>query len=391
MNVYIELNQHIGDPCTPIVEAGDSVLRGQLIATPNGTGVNIHASVSGVIVEVTNKQIIIKKADKECDKYVKIPAGLSHLEAIEYAGIVGAGGAGFPTHVKYAKKIEDGIVIANAVECEPVLRHNVKLIEEHPDIIVRGLKYLLNLSGAKQGYIAMKLKNRKAALALGKACKEEPNIDVKFVSDMYPAGDERVVIRELLGVELQPGELPSSANALVSNVETIKNIVNAIEHRKPCIEKDLTVAGRVQSGAKVFMNQLIGMPVSYYIDQCGGYVKPYGEIVIGGPFTGVSESGSEDMPLKKTTGGILAAMPFPQERGKVGLLACECGGDEDRLRAIAETMGANVVASERCKRMVEHNGRYRCDLPGICPGQTDKILKIKKSGAEAVIIGSCDP
>ena len=391
MNVYIELSQHIGDPCTPIVEAGDSVLRGQLIATPNGMGVNIHASVSGVVLEVTKKQIIIKKADKECDEFVKIPTELSHLEAIEHAGIVGAGGAGFPAHVKYATRIEGGIVIANAVECEPVLVHNVKLMELQPELIVRGLQYLIKLSGAKQGYIAMKLKDRKAVLALGKVCKNEPNIDVKFVSDMYPAGDERVVIRELLGVELQPGELPSSANALVSNVETIKNIVNAIEHRKPCIDKDLTVAGRVQSGVKVFMNQPIGIPVGYYIDQCGGYVRPYGEIVIGGPFTGLSISGSEDTPLTKITGGILVAMPFPQERGKVGLLACECGGGEDRLGEIAEAMGANVVASEMCKRMVEHNGRYRCDLPGICPGQTDKILKMKKSGAEAVIIGSCEP
>jgi len=391
MKFYIELSQHIGEPCTPIVEAGDSVLRGQLIATPNGIGANIHASVSGMVLEVTDAQIIIKVEVTQRDEFVKIPAGLSHLEAIEHAGIVGAGGAGFPTYVKYSTRIEGGIVIANAVECEPVLEHNVKLMEEHPEIIVRGLKYLLDLSGAKEGYIAMKLKNRKAALALGKACKGEHNIDVKFVSDMYPAGDERVVIRELLGVELQPGELPSNANALVSNVETIKNIVNAIEHRKPCIEKDLTVAGRVQSGARVFMDQPIGMPVGYYIDQCGGYVKPYGEIMIGGPFTGVSKSGSADTPLTKTTSGILVAMPFPQERGKVGLLACECGGGEDRLGEIADAMGAEVVVSEMCKRMVESNGRYRCDLPGICPGQTDKILKMKKSGVEAVIIGSCEP
>jgi len=391
MNVYIELKQHIGASCMSIVKAGDSVSRGQLIATPVGMGANIHASVTGVVLEVSGTQIIIEMAAIQPDDFEKIPAGLSHLEAIESAGVVGAGGAGFPAHVKYAKRIEGGFVIANAVECEPVLGHNAKLMEAHPDIIVRGLKYLLELSGAKQAYIAMKLKYRKAALALGKVCKNEPNIDVKFVSDMYPAGDERVVIRELLGVELQPGELPSGANALVSNVETIKNIVNAIELRKPCIEKDLTVSGRVKSGTKVFMDQPIGMPVSHYIAQCGGYVEPYGEIVIGGPFTGVSVSGSEDTPLTKTTGGVLVAMPFPQERGKIGLLACECGGGEDRLAAIAEAMGAEVVASEMCKRMVEHNGRYRCDLPGICPGQTDKILKMKKSGVDAVIIGSCEP
>ncbi|MCL2559786.1 MAG: proline reductase-associated electron transfer protein PrdC [Turicibacter sp.] len=388
MNVYIELRQHVGAPCRPLVETGDSVLRGQLIAEPTGLGANIHASVTGTVQEVTKTQIIIEMADTQPDDFEKIPDTSSHLEAIEHAGVVGAGGAGFPTHVKYATKVEGGVIIANAVECEPVLGHNVKLMEQHPEVIVRGLNYLLEISGAERAYIAMKLKHRKAALALGKACKNEPNIEVKFVSDMYPAGDERVIVRELLGVELQPGELPSVANAIVSNVETIKHVVNAIELRKPYIDKDLTISGRVQSGVKIFVDQPIGMPVSYYIEQCGGYIEPYGEIVIGGPFTGAS--GTEQTPLTKTTGGILVAMPFPQEPRKIGLLACECGTDEDRLRAIAEAMGAEVVASAMCKRMVEHNGRYRCDLPGICPGQTEKILMMKKSGAETVIAGSCE-
>jgi len=388
MNVYIKLRQHVGAPCQTNVKVGDTVLRGQLIATPVGLGANIHSSVTGVVLEVTDEQVVIQMVGEQPDEFVKIPEGLTYLEAIEQAGIVGAGGAGFPTHVKYASKVEGGYVIANAVECEPVLGHNVKLMEEHPEIIIRGLKYLLEISGAKHAYIAMKTKYRKAALALGKACKDEPHVDVKFVSDMYPAGDERVIIRELLGFELQPGQLPSEANAVVSNVETIKHIVNAIEIQKPYIEKDLTVSGRIQSGIKVFVDQPIGIPVSHYIDQCGGYVEPYGEIVIGGPFTG--SSGTEDTPLTKTTGGVLVAMPFPQEKRKIGLLACECGAGVERLRDIAEAMGAQVVASEMCKRMVEHNGRYRCDLPGICPGQAEKILKMKKSGAETVIAGSCE-
>ena len=389
MNVYIELRQHVGAPCMPIVKVGDAVLRGQLIATPAGLGANIHASVTGVVREVTETQIIIQMADEQPDDFEKIPAGLSHLEAIEQAGIVGAGGAGFPTHVKYGIKMDDGYIIANAVECEPVLGHNLKQMEEHPEVIIRGLKYLMEIRNAKKGYIAMKTKYRKAMLALGKACKDEPNIEVKFVSDMYPAGDERVIIRELLGVELKPGELPIEAKAIVSNVETIKRVAQAIEQRKPYIDKDLTVSGRVQSGTKVFVDQPIGMPVGHYIDQCGGYVTPYGEIVVGGPFTGLSQT--EETPVTKTTGGVLVAMPFPQEHRKVGILACECGADETRLREIADGMGAEVVVSEMCKRMVKDpNGRYRCDLPGICPGQAEKILKMKKSGAETVIAGSCE-
>lgn len=386
MKASIQLKQHIGAPCTPIFTVGEHVVRGQLIAVPDDLGANIYASVTGEIEEITESEIIISMDEQQSDDYLPIPKASSFLEAIELAGVVGAGGAGFPTHVKYRTKIEDGYVIANAVECEPLLGHNVQFMEEHPDIIVRGLKYLLEISGGKMAYIALKTKYRKAALALGKACKNEPQVELKFVSDMYPAGDERVIIRELLDIELKPGELPSAAKAVVSNVETIKRVVEAIEQRKPYIDKDITVAGRVGE-SKIFQDQPMGLPVSHYIEECGGYIAPYGEIVIGGPFTGVS--GNPDTPLTKTTGGILVAMPFPQENRKIGLLACECGAEEDRLRSIAEAMGCEVVKTEKCKRMVEHNGRYRCDLPGICPGQAEKILNMKQAGAETVLTSSC--
>jgi len=389
MKVYIKLGQHVGAPCAAIVEVDERVERGQLIAKPTGLGANIHASVSGVVTEITEAHIVVAMDDEQTSEYVPIPETNSYLEAIEQAGIVGAGGAGFPTHVKYKGKIDGGYVIANAVECEPLLGHNVQFMEEQPETIVRGLKYLLEISGAKKAYIAIKPKYRTAILALVGACKGEPDVEIKFVSDMYPAGDERVIVRELLGVELQPGELPSVANAVISNVETIKRIVEAIEERKPYIDKDLTVAGRVKE-AKIFEDQPIGMPVGHYIEQCGGYIEPYGEVVIGGPFTG--KAGTSDTPLTKTTGGILVAMPFPQENGRnIGLLACECGADENRLREIATGMGSNIVAVEKCKRMVEHNGRYRCDLPGVCPGQSEKILAMKKAGIETVLMSSCQP
>jgi len=388
VKAYIQLKQHIGASCKAIVQKGEHLVRGQLIATPDEMGANIHASVAGVVVEITNSEIVIRMDENQSDDYLPIPKTSSMLEAIEAAGVVGAGGAGFPTHIKYKTKIKDGYVIANAVECEPLLGHNVKFMEEHPDVIIRGLKYLLEISHGKTAYIAIKSKYRKAVLALGKACKNEPDIEVKFISDMYPAGDERVIIRELLGVELQPGQLPTYANAIVSNVETIKHIVEAIELRKPYIDKDITVAGRVAEG-KVFENQPIGIPVSHYIEACGGYIKPYGEIVIGGPFTGVN--GTSETPLTKTTGGILVAMPFPQEHRKIGLLACECGASEARLREISEGMGADVVLVEKCKRMINHNGRERCDLPGICPGQSEKILKMKKAGVETILASSCEP
>ena len=385
--IHIPLKQHVGGPCQAIVNVGDHVKRGQLVAVPAGLGANIHASLSGVVEGITEMDIVVKLDKEQTDDYVRLEKTDDYLQKIKDAGIVGVGGAGFPTGIKFSTQIPGGYLIANAAECEPILGHNVKFMEEQPEVLVRGMKYIMELTGAKEGYIAIKTKYRKALLALGKACKNEPNISIKILPNMYPAGDERVIVRETLGVILQPGQLPLEANAIISNVETIKHVVNAIEEDKPLIDKDLTVGGRVQNPS-IFLDVPIGLPISVFIERAGGYINPHGEIVRGGPFTG--RPAKEDEPINKTTGGLLVAMPYPQEKEKVGILICECGAQEERLRQIADGMGAEVVSVQMCKRMKpDKNGRLRCELPGICPGQAEKVLKMKKDGAKAVIAGTC--
>ena len=385
--IHIPLKQHVGGPCQAIVNVGDHVKRGQLVAVPAGLGANIHASLSGVVEEITEMDIVVKLDKEQTDDYVRLEKTDDYLQKIKDAGIVGVGGAGFPTGIKFSTQIPGGYLIANAAECEPILGHNVKFMEEQPEVLVRGMKYIMELTGAKEGYIAIKTKYRKALLARGKACKDEPNISIKILPNMYPAGDERVIVRETLGVILQPGQLPLEANAIISNVETIKHVVNAIEDDKPLIDKDLTVGGRVQNPS-IFLDVPIGLPISVFIERAGGYINPHGEIVRGGPFTG--RPAQENEPINKTTGGLLVAMPYPQEREKVGILICECGAQEERLRQIADGMGAEVVSVQMCKRMKpDKNGRLRCELPGICPGQAEKVLKMKKDGAKAVIAGTC--
>ena len=385
--IHIPLKQHVGGPCQAIVNVGDHVKRGQLVAVPAGLGANIHTSLSGVVEAITEMDIVVKLDKEQTDDYVRLEKTDDYLQKIKDAGIVGVGGAGFPTGIKFSTQIPGGYLIANAAECEPILGHNVKFMEEQPEVLVRGMKYIMELTGAKEGYIAIKTKYRKALLALGKACKNEPNISIKILPNMYPAGDERVIVRETLGVILQPGQLPLEANAIISNVETIKHVVNAIEDDKPLIDKDLTVGGRVQNPS-IFLDVPIGLPISVFIERAGGYINPHGEIVRGGPFTG--RPAQEDEPINKTTGGLLVAMPYPQEKEKVGILICECGAQEERLRQIADGMGAEVVSVQMCKRMKpDKNGRLRCELPGICPGQAEKVLKMKKDGAKAVIAGTC--
>lgn len=389
MEITIPLLQHIGAPNTPIIKEKEKVSRGQLIATPNGLGANIHSSVDGMVNKITNNFIKIEAFENQSEDFIKIKDTENNLEAIKEAGVVGAGGAGFPTHIKLNTSLEEGCVIANAAECEPTLKHNIKLVEKNPEIIVRGLKYVMEITKSPKGLIAIKPKNKKALIKIGKAIKEEPNIEIKYLSDMYPSGDERVIVKELLGVELEPGQLPLEAKAVICNVETLKNITLAIEDRKPVIDKDLTIGGRIEDGkdGKVFFDVPIGTNVEDLIQQVGKPIKPHGEIIIGGAFTGLH--GDEDSPVTKTSGGITVTMPFPKDERNIGLLLCECGGGEQRLKEIAEGMGSNIVGTTRCKRMVKVGERYRCDKPGVCPGQAEKVLELKKQGAEVILVGTC--
>ena len=132
-NVQILLRQHVGAPCEAIVKAGDEVKKGTLIATPTGLGANIFSSVYGVVEEVTDDRIIIKPDEEQKDEFVPIKEG-SKLEMVKEAGIVGMGGAGFPTGVKIGTDLKGGYVLVNAAECEPGLRHNIQQIEEQTDI-----------------------------------------------------------------------------------------------------------------------------------------------------------------------------------------------------------------------------------------------------------------
>jgi len=388
--IRLPLKQHVGAPCEPVVEVGTDIKRGQLVAKPNGLGARIHSSVDGTVKSVTENEIQIEKHAEQSDSFEPIEAFETNLEAVELAGIVGAGGAGFPAHVKFNVDLAGGVVIANAAECEPVLKHNVAYMESSAEQIVKGLAYVMEMTKASKGLIAIKPKHKMACSVFEKHIKDYGSIELGLLPDMYPAGDERVIVRELLGVELKPGQLPLEAGAVVSNTETLKNVTRAIEEKRPVISKDLTVGGRVKDAkeGRVFMDVPLGTPVGELIEACGGFEIGSGEIVMGGPFTG-KRSSSEDV-VNKMTGGILVATEFPNDKRKVGVIACECGADEPRLREIAESMGAEVVAAEKCKRMTEVNGRFRCDLPGSCPGQTEKVLKLRKEGAQIILTGTCE-
>lgn len=390
-NIQMLLHQHIGAPCEAIVKVGDKVQKGLLIATPVGLGANIFSSVYGVVEEVQPDRIIIKPDEEQKSEFVPIKAG-SKLEMVKEAGIVGMGGAGFPTGVKINTDLEGGYVLVNAVECEPGLRHNIQQIEEECPKVIKGVKYVMEIANAAKAIIAIKKKNEKAIRILREELKNEEAILIHLLPDIYPMGEERAVVRECLGIELETTQLPSAAQAVVLNVETLARITEAIDDRKPCFSKNITVIGQMNDGNKahVFKDVPIGTSVGELIERASGVREPIGEIIIGGPFTG--KSTTIDTPITKTTGGIIPTIEFPDlHGGKTGILVCACGGDENRMRDIVKKMNGEVCSICRCKQAVENKpgAPLKCERPGNCPGQVQNSIQFKKDKCEYILIGNC--
>ena len=383
----ILLRQHVGTPTEPVVKIGDKVQKGTLISKPTGLGANIFSSVYGTVKEITEEMIVIEKDDNQPDEFVKLE-GEDKLQLVKDSGIVGMGGAGFPTGVKLGTKVK--YILVNAAECEPLLHHNVDQMVDNTEMTVRGLKYVMEICEAEKGVFALKAKNKEAVDALVKATKDDDSIDIHLLPDIYPMGEERAVVREVLDVLLAPTDLPSVADAVVINVETILRVAEAIELKKPCFSKNLTVVGKVKDGidSHVFIDVPVGTSVKELIERCGGIDGEYGEVIMGGPFTG--KACRLDTPITKTTGGIIVTKPFVDlKEEKMGLLVCACGGNEERMQDIAKKMNAEVVCVQKCKQAVEIKGNLKCENPGNCPGQALKVMNIKKAGAKHILIGNC--
>jgi proline reductase-associated electron transfer protein PrdC len=389
-NVQLLLRQHVGAPCAPCVEVGAEVKKGTLVATPTGLGANIFSSVYGKVTEIKEDRIIIEPAEEFVP--IDVPEDASKLDMVKAAGVVGMGGAGFPTGIKLGADLEGGYILINAAECEPGLEHNIRQIEEQTDKIITGVKYCMEISNAAKAIFAIKKKNQKAIKTLQKALENEPAISMHLLPDIYPMGEERAVVRECLDIELDTTQLPSAAHAIVINVETVSRVTEAIDEKKPCFSKNMTVRGKINGGnaAHVFMDVPVGVSVGEMIEKAGGIDGKYGEIVMGGAFTG--KATTLDAPITKTTGGIIVTVEFPDLHGAtVGLLVCACGGNEERMRDICQKMNGKVVSVARCKQAIENKpgAPLKCERPGNCPGQVKNNMQFKKDKCEYIIIGNC--
>lgn len=385
------LKQHIGAQAAPTIVEGDKIVRGQLLALKgeNDLGANIYSSVSGIVAEVKEDEIVIRAEEEQTADYVKLTAE-EPLDLIREAGIVGLGGAGFPTYAKLQKQFShEGVVIVNAAECEPILGHNIFAIKKNPSQLIRGLQIAMEVTNAKKGMIAIKEIHSEAVKKLQQAI-EDARISIALLPNLYPMGEERAIIRETLGVLLGVESLPMEANAIVLNAETVCRIQEAVDFRKPLIDKNLTVAGKIRGNEnliRIFENVPLGISVAEMFERAGGLAEGYGELIMGGPFTG--KRTSPDAPVIKTTGGLIAAECFPRGPEKIGLLVCACGADKQRLEEIAGSLGSEVVGVEYCKQARPVKSSLKCENPGRCPGQVQKVMSLKKAGAQAVLISNC--
>ncbi|WP_353894290.1 electron transport complex subunit RsxC [Proteinivorax hydrogeniformans] len=309
--VVIPLRQHIGAPCESLVEKGDMVKAGQKIGEAKSfVSAPIHSSLSGEVIKVTEESITVK-SDGD-NRYETVSSKLENLTAEEIvsvakeAGIVGMGGAAFPTHVKMkapeGKKIET--VILNGAECEPYLTIDNRIMVEQPEKVVSGLKALIKATGASKGFVGIELNKPDAIEAIGKLIENESNIELVTLEVKYPQGGEKQLIHAVLGKEVPVGGLPVDVGAVVSNVSTAAALHDAITEGKPLFERGITVTG---NGVENPQNLLVKVGTSFkdVIDACGGLKENAAKVIAGGPMMGRAIDSLEDEFITKGTSGIL--------------------------------------------------------------------------------------
>lgn len=316
------LSQHIGAMAKPLVKAGDRVLVGQKIAEKGGfISANIHSSVSGTVKAIEKRLVatggmvdsIIVENDGMYEEATPIFSGnpdeLSKdeiIKIIEEAGIVGMGGAGFPTNVKLSPKNADIIdsIIVNGAECEPYLTSDYRRMVEQTDKLVKGLKIVLKIFPDAKGYFGIEDNKPEAIEALLKATENEDRIEVVPLKTKYPQGGERSMTYAVTGRKINSKMLPADVGCIVHNVDTIYAIYNAVYNGKPLIERIVTITGDAVSTPKNFQVR-IGTSFRELIDAAGGFTTEPEKIISGGPMMGFSFF-NIDVPVVKGSSSLLA-------------------------------------------------------------------------------------
>ena len=320
--VKISMSQHIGAPCKPLVQKGDYVKVGQLIGDTDAfVSAPIHSSVSGTVTGIEEQRsaaggmdtLVVIETDKKQEVYegIKVPEAKDlpeFIKAIRESGLVGLGGASFPTHIKFNPKNLDEVhtLIVNAAECEPFITSDHRLMLEDTEDLIAGCQLIMKHIGLDEGFIGIEENKPDAIEHINKvlAAKGITNIKTFKLQARYPKGAERVLIYEITGKTMNAGELPAQHGVILSNVTTIAFVGQYFRTGMPLVSKRMTVDGDAVATPKNIIAP-IGTMINDVIGFCGGYKEEPRKILMGGPMMGRAVF-SDEMPIVKNNNAILA-------------------------------------------------------------------------------------
>lgn len=321
--VVIPMQQHIGAPCTPLVQVGDRVLRGQKIGDGEGLCVPVHASVSGIVTAIeprphTSGRMVTAVVIENDFKDEAVPAKTDDrpldqldideiLHTIREAGIVGMGGAAFPGNVKALSAMgKVDTLIANACECEPYITADDSLLRTNPEHVLEGMLLLRHILHPERVVLAVEDNKKEAIEKIRGMLKDYPAIELAVLPTMYPQGAEKQLIQSLTGREVPPGQLPVSVNCAVFNVSTYAAIYRAVRLGVPLTQRIVTISGEAIAQPQNFIVR-IGTSFHDLIKVAGGLHDKTERVISGGPMMGIAQS-DLSVPVIKATNSILCLL-----------------------------------------------------------------------------------
>ncbi len=390
------LSQHIGAPAKPIVEKGDHVLTGQKIAEAGGfVSAPIYATVSGTVKAIEPRRVVtgdsvmsiivendglyeeVKYSER---KPLEEMTREEIIECVKEAGIVGMGGAGFPTFIKLSPKEPEKIdyVIANCAECEPYLTSDYRRMLEEPEKLVGGLKVSLKLFENARGILAVEDNKPDCIEKLKELVKDETRISVKELKTKYPQGAERQIIYATTGRAINSSMLPADAGCVVNNVDTVVAIYHAVIEGKPLMNRIVTVTGDAIANPQNFIVR-IGTNYHELVEEAGGFKQEPVKIVSGGPMMGFALFGL-DVPTTKTASALLCLTE--DEVSRMEPSACiNCGRCVEVCPGrVVPKLLAVAAANGDEETFLAHDGMECCECgccSFVCPAKRHLTQNIK--------------
>jgi electron transport complex protein RnfC len=406
-DLVFHLNQHIGKPAKPVVQKGDAVLAGQLIAEADGfVSANIVSSVSGTVKAIEKRRNVLGTTDMsiviENDGQYTLAEGIGVetdyttlskeeiLNRIKAAGIVGLGGAGFPTHVKLMPKDPEAItyVIANGAECEPYITCDDQLMRSRADEIVAGLKIMLTLFPNAEGVIVIEQNKPEAITAMEQACSGVDNVRVHPVETKYPQGGERSIMSVVAGKHIKLGMLPADVGCVVDNVATVQAIYRAVCKSEPLMERGFTVSGdAVKEPCNLIVK--IGTGFDEMLEAAGGFkegVDPE-KLICGGPMMGFAMANLE-AAVCKNNNALTVMSVDPVAVAQDQMTACLRCGRCNQVCPLGLTpqMMADAATKKNYERYEKKLYGLECIACGsctyICPAKRPLMQLFKQTKAE---------